>query len=342
MSNNYRIIYYDHLNEVANHWERIYDQSSLSYFCSLAWHRVVLAFLRKTLITKRINQLKYFTVSNAKEVEVVGFFYIRKQKKKRTIIFGHLLGPSDYYDFIYTSGTVLQNNDAFLQKILEDQQASGFRINHLKNGSPLYEAGSNKNRARLDPIKCVSIWLPEEYGSYLNLLSKNSKQNLRTAQNRLKRDNLTAEFILHSKKDKDKIDFGKLKALYYARNKNKLKASWKSRVYVKLDSLFMGYPDMFDFQETKDTDFNLGMLEINGRLASYFFGFKRNDIIEINRVTIVDEFKFYSPGILLFNQFIKQQLEQGLKVVDLTVGDEKYKYDLGGKTHEVFNITFEK
>lgn len=341
MSSNYQIIYYDHLNEVANHWERIYGHSSLSYFCSLAWHRVVLAFLRKALITKRINQLKYFTVSNPKEVVVVGFFYIRKQKKKRTVIFGHLLGPSDYYDFIYASGATLQNNGAILQKILDDQQASGFRVSHLKKGSPLFEAGSHINKARLDPVKCVSIPLPAEYDSYLNLLSKNSKQNLRTAQNRLKRDNLTAEFLLYGRKDLEKIDFRKLKTIYYARNKNKSKANWKSRVYVKLDSMLMGYPDMFDFGETKDTDFNLGTLEIDGRLAGYFFGFRRNDIIEINRVAIVDEFKFYSPGILLFNEFIKQQINYGLKVVDLTVGDEKYKYDLGGKTHDVFNIIFE-
>lgn len=73
-----------------------------------------------------------------------------------------------------------------------------------------------------------------------------------------------------------------------------------------------------------------------------FLDFAKKQSIEINRVAIVHEYKFYSPGILLFHEFIKNHISKGLRVVDLTVGDEKYKYDLGGKTHEVFNITFEK
>jgi CelD/BcsL family acetyltransferase involved in cellulose biosynthesis len=27
-----------------------------------------------------------------------------------------------------------------------------------------------------------------------------------------------------------------------------------------------------------------------------------------------------------------------LTSIDLTVGDEKYKYDLGGSTHEIYNL----
>ena len=82
----------------------------------------------------------------------------------------------------------------------------------------------------------------------------------------------------------------------------------------------------------------MGILNIEGQLAAYFFGFVRNHTIEINRVVINDEYKFYSPGIIMFHEYIKRAIPAGLNTIDLTVGDEKYKYDLGGQTHEIFNI----
>ena len=65
--------------------------------------------------------------------------------------------------------------------------------------------------------------------------------------------------------------------------------------------------------------------------------FKIEKNIEINRVVINDDFKFFSPGLLLFNEYIKKEIPQ-IEGIDLTVGDEKYKFDLGGKPHIIYNL----
>ena len=79
-----------------------------------------------------------------------------------------------------------------------------------------------------------------------------------------------------------------------------------------------------------------------GHLCAWF-----NYIVDISRKTILvisagtnDDFARYSPGILLMHEFIHHAIEEGLKVVDFTRGDERYKFVLGGKPHDNFDVEF--
>lgn len=338
---NFHIKYYDNLNQISDDWTRIYNQSTLSYFCSLDWHYVVLSFLKKTFLTKRLNKLKYFTVhdDNDSQVKLLGFFYLLNNRKEKVVNFAHLMGPSDYYDFVYADDFNMSKKATLIQQILKDQKASGLRVGNLKSNSKLFDIVNSIEGMHCKALKCVSIQLTDNYDNYLKQLTKNARQNLRTAQNRITKNSLDLTFSLYQKQDVHKIDFAKLKSIYKLRNKNKQQNySWKSKLYMKFDNLFGESVDMFDLKEVKNTEFTIGTLELDGKLAAYFFGFSRAGKIEINRVAIEDDFRFYSPGILLFNEFIKKGIEEKLKIVDLTVGDEKYKYDLGGTTHEIYNF----
>lgn len=338
---NIQIFYFSNLKGVIDDWTLLYDRSSLSYFCSPQWHKVVLAFLTNTFITNIIYKLTYFVVKDQNEtVLLIGFFFIRNKWNKKYLNFTHLVGPSDYYDLIYSDdfdGALIPN---VIEQILNDYKASGFCISNIKSDSKFLLAVSAMERIKFDKLNCVSIELPDSYDSYVSLLSKNARQNLRTAQNRLMKNNLNLKFTLFGNKDLHEINFPELKALYKQRNKGKYqKSNWKSKLYSNIDNLFRDGVDMFDLKELRETDFTLGKLEIDNELAAYFFGFTIVNRIEINRVVINDKFAFYSPGILLLNEFIKSMIGKNLRIVDLTVGDEKYKYDLGGNTHEIFNIS---
>lgn len=341
MGRNKIITYYNRLEQVSVDWQRIFNGSSLSYFCSPQWHSVVLSFLQKTFITKRINKIKYFAVRFDKdsEVSVVGFFYIHKRRGEKIIKFAHLLGPSDYYDFVCRDNVETTELIEIVQKIVQDHNASRFEASHIKEYSKLYKAVQEIDGAYCKSLDCVRIDLPLDYDTYLKMLSKSVRQNLRTAQNRADKNNITLTFLWFDKEDRQRIDFEHLKELYKERNKYKQQdLNWKSVLYKKLDNLFREVPDMFDLAEVKNTDYSLGILEMDGKTAAYFFGFEREKKIEINRVVINDEFKFYSPGMLLLNEYIKKGISENLKEVDLTVGDEKYKFDLGGITHQIFNV----
>ena len=323
-------------------WTLIFKTIVYSYFQSPLWHKIVLALLKQKHLTRKTHKLIYFqaTVNNGKADHVViGFFYIKKIFNKRTLLFSHLVGPSDYFDFISTAAVDAEFLNNTILQIATDHKCTELQFAHIKKKSLLFEAIALFDNFNYSSLKCVAISLENNYEQHLSKLSKNAKQNLRTANNRLTKSGLSKEIIFLSNKDANEIDFIVLKTIYLQRSIHKKQPiSVKSKIYKLVDHLFQKEKDLFDLQEIKETDFVLGVLKIEGKIAAYFFGLKNTDGIEINRVAIDEQFKYYSPGIILLDQLIKDSFAEGLKIIDLTVGDEKYKYDLGGQTHEIFNI----
>lgn len=336
------IKYYKKFQEVEKNWESIYSSSSLSYFCSPKWHEVVLSLLRKTRLTKRINQLHYFTVAStpSEENQLVGFFYVTNLFGKKKLRFGHLMNFSDYYDFIYPDHFNADLFPGIIQQIAADFKVKEIQFNHLNPESKLLAPLEKDNDYKMSKLECVAVHLKGDYESYLQTLSKSVRQNLRTARNRVTKKELNFDYQLLDKSNIDQIDFEVLKKMYSERNQHKNEEStyWKTKIIKFLDHGFAEEKDMFDIQNIKETDFSLGLLYLNSDLVAYFFGFREEGRIEINRVVINDEFRFYSPGLLLLNEYIKTEIPNGLKTFDLTLGDEKYKYDLGGETHFVYNL----
>ena len=76
-------------------------------------------------------------------------------------------------------------------------------------------------------------------------------------------------------------------------------------------------------------------LFIDGRLAAFMSGLlgSKNEYV-VPRLSIDDEFGFYSPGMLLVNEAIKYFIEKTkIRHLDLSQGDEPYKYKMGGTKH---------
>ena len=338
----FRLKYFSDFKDVAQKWREIFHQSTLSCFCAPAWHSVVLSLYNNTNLTKRINQLHYFTVNTASDdkVLVLGFFYIKKVLRKKILIFSHLMNFSDYYDFIYPEHFNADLFPGIIQKIAADFKVEEIQFNHLNPKSKLLALLEKDNDYKMSKLECVAVHLKGDYETYLQTLSKSVRQNLRTARNRVTKKELIFDYQLLTKINIDQIDFDLLKKMYSERNQHKNEEStyWKTKIIKFLDHGFAEEKDMFDIPKIKETDFSLGLLYLNSDLVAYFFGFREEGRIEINRVVINDEFRFYSPGLLLLNEYIKSEIPNGLKTFDLTLGDEKYKYDLGGETHFVYNF----
>lgn len=330
---------YFELNKIKfiNAWKENYHVPNISYFNSPQWHQVVLSYYRDTFLTKKINRLIYFEVNFEQNQKITGFFYVTKTLKGNVITFGHLLGPSDYYDVLYTSKVTLEQLQSVFLQIEQDFNAIGTKFNNIKSSSLTYKAIKDLTHVQLMSLDCVAINLPETYDLYFKSLSKSVRQNIRTAYNRASKNNVSFQLEVYTKKDSPQINWNHLKELYQQRNQfRKQKMYWKSAFYYQLDYLFGKQKDLFDYEATKKTDFTLAVLKVNEEVAAYFFGFQTHKNIEINRVVINDHFKFYSPGLILFNEYIQQNIHQ-LNVIDLTVGDEKYKFDLGGNKHLIFS-----
>ena len=56
-------------------------------------------------------------------------------------------------------------------------------------------------------------------------------------------------------------------------------------------------------------------------------------------VSTFQDFAFYSPGMLLINEAIKFFIEEtNIRNLDLSQGEEMYKYKMGGITHQTHNF----
>ena len=337
------LIFFNSIADIEHEWNQLFEVSSLSYFSSLAWHRVVLELLQSTFLTKRLYQIVYFKSNQTTEKsinKIIGFFFINKFSNKDTLYFTHLLGPSDYFDFIYDENIEIDFIKETLVQISKKYRIPKLTFSNIREDSKLFMALKGFLILQIESLKCVKINLPADYDSYLLGLSQNSKKNLRNSFNRLKTNELKINFSYQTNKNYDEIDFKNLKKIYNIRNSSKKKlVYWKSIIYQFLDSPFESPKDIFDLESIKSINFVLISLKLNDNLAAYFFGLKNELGIEFNKTAIIDNFKYYSPGIILLNNFIKDSITTNLKNIDLTVGDEKYKYDLGGKTHQIFNIT---
>ena len=59
----------------------------------------------------------------------------------------------------------------------------------------------------------------------------------------------------------------------------------------------------------------------------------------VPRLSICDDFSFFSPGMILINEVIKFFIESNqIHCLDLSQGNEKYKYQMGGINHLTFSF----
>ena len=165
-----------------------------------------------------------------------------------------------------------------------------------------------------------------DHRAYIASLSKNARQNLRTAYNRLQRDSHTAQLIVTSKftnrQLSEAIDlYSSRHALRYG-----IHDSWLRRFYLK----HLNYSTIA-LQNSPEALH--AILTIDSELAAFMMGYERNGRWIIPRLSVDDKWKFYSPGILLIDKVTEWlQVNRSNPELDLALGNEPYKYQMGAIT----------
>lgn len=220
----------------------------------------------------------------------------------------------------------------FLEQIKEDAQS----YQYLKKRFTL-----NKDYSRT----CVKLDidnLTEE--EYWNSLSKSVRQNIRTAINRCKKDNIQLKVKVD---DSDVVlqncvDMRE-KRVRIKHDKEGRSRSFLAKVKCKIISwLRFKFPLYLAMSE----DANAHFLSVyaNDWLCAFFQYGKdeRRCEIVVMSAGVEDEYTRYSPGLLGIYNYVLEQIREGYKIhtIDFTRGDEKYKYDVGGKSHFIHSIKF--
>lgn len=85
------------------------------------------------------------------------------------------------------------------------------------------------------------------------------------------------------------------------------------------------------------------VLYINNKMAAFCSGYLRGGRYVIPRLSINMDYKFYSPGILLLNELTKKAYNASeLQIIDLALGIEKYKIQMGANIINSYNYLIDR
>lgn len=250
-------------------------------------------------------------------------------------------GWSDYLNVVYDDCPTEVFKMLF-DYVTDKWHICNFCFEQLKEQTRFYQYVSTSFALRKDIVTtCVSLPIPEDNEKYKKLLSKNSRQNIRTARNRLNKDGLNIRFSFNDKPNLEICSRMRAKRVV-KKNEVKTFVDWlrlkKREILAKVEITF---PSYLPFYADKESLFMTAY--INNELAAFFnYAYdEHHSEILLMAVGTNEKFIRYSPGVLLIYEYVISQIEsKKIKTLDFTRGDEPYKYHLGGSEHLIHSVEF--
>lgn len=208
--------------------------------------------------------------------------------------------------------------------------------NKVLESSLLYSISKDLNVDN-KTINNVCISFGEDYSVYNKSLSKSTRQNLRTAYNRLDTDGRNIELKVLYGGDKS-LDYKPFLTLYCQRHSTRYNVQTN-----RLKKWFLLHLNFSTVNYIKNHNGLTIALYIDGKLASFMSGMlgRQNEYV-VPRLSINDEYGFYSPGMILINEAIKYFMSNtSVRHLDLSLGEEPYKYKMGGTVHYTHSFKLE-
>lgn len=245
------------------------------------------------------------------------------------------------FDIVYRKGLTEKRIDELLAHVLDALHLDSIEIVGLPENAQLYHsitrlAEMGELSVGISCSENVSISGAMGYEHYYQSLSKNNRQNLRTAYNRMNRDCVRMQFEVITGRPVPRNAHKELMEVYYNRH--------TLRYGVATSKIKRFYLLYFDFStkclQKHPQNFN-AVLYLNGEIAAFMSGLKDGDrdSVIIPRLSINDKYYKYSPGVVLINETMKYIIEDmDINVLDLSKGAEQYKLSMGGTIYPTYSL----
>lgn len=249
------------------------------------------------------------------------------------------------YDFVYVQEMTLEKMRHCLNFVLEKLQASKLSLYNVPEHSLLYQCVTQgEGLGKGYTITCqsndnVCIDTENDYELWHGKLSKSTRQNIRTAYNRMKTDEISLRFEYYRGEKLKRGLLDQLIALYCKRHEERYGVQTSS-----VKKLYLRYLDFSTVCLRSYRDNFCTAVYMNDQLAAFMSGMveKNETSVVIPRLSIEDSFSRYSPGVVLINETLRKLTEQtGIRCLDLSKGAEGYKLSMGGQLYHTHNIVIE-
>ena len=321
-------------------WRKLEKGVDMTYYQSYDWYQM----LNEYYVPEDTHNYSsvYAVLKKEDRIIMIAPFWIVKHtfkwvNKKGIYLLGHE-GWTDYVNFIYVDFDS-EGLTYLLNEVSRKFGLNLFRFVKMKRDAQSYnDIIVRKDVTQNWTATCVALILPSSADDYKKMLSKNSRQNIRTAYNRLKRDGIEIriEFddqhvnrdVCRDIREQRFIDkFQKMSKLRYYKNKLLYRLRFRFGDYLPFYSYGKGH----------------FLTLYHGEELCSFFYYLRDDLhqqILVQAAGVNMNYTKYSPGMLSLNAFINHLIEnKEINIIDFTIGDELYKFAVGGVEHFIGCLT---
>lgn len=336
----YTIEYYTTktIHSIKDIWLELEKGKDMTYFQSYDWNIFITHYqLNNNFYFENII---YVVKDSGIAVLIAPLFLIKRRYKlinRKACYFLGRNGWSDYLNFIYKEFDT-KSVDYLLDYICQKYCIHDFYFEQIKDNSEIYNYLVNRKAQILYRTNCVNLKLSNfTIPEYNNILSKNTRQNIRTAYNRIKKDGLKITINFND-------TFIEKSLCESIRNERVVKKNIENNILKILKNkirrlLSLPYPQYLPFYNSSNSKI-ISIYERDNLMAYFNYGIDSyHHTIVIMAVGTNEKYSRYSPGILLMHSYIEYLLtNKKYFILDFTRGNEKYKYSLGGKDHFIYNF----
>lgn len=314
------------VREIKSEWEQIYSLGYLSPFQSFEAQLIYQTHFYNYYRRWPLRAM-YVVARSEDNIMILPITVCALRRRVADYFYGSTV---DYFDVL------IGKKDTFLFNYVIQflsHKFLGYQIlfGRVHQNSILHELLSEEDIAIQE--KCVSISIGKEYEEYYHRLSAHQRQNIRTSYNRIAKENIHVELrqfphISHKLWHQCYRMYERRAMVHRGGHDSFFKAC---RIGLLIFSL--RWRNLVNLMIRKTASFYI--LFFNDIPVAFMAGFFSNDgaVYYVPRLSANDDWAFYSPGIILVNETAKMLINSEVSVIDLTAGDEKYKYLMGGITH---------
>lgn len=322
-------------------WCRLEKGNEMTVFQSYNWYKMI---VDNSIPIDTSYFESIFVVVRSKSdntAVLIAPLWIVKHKfnivNNKCIYFIDREGWSDYLNIIYD----VFNPKAFdflLKSLHNKYHVKSIMFEMLKESTRIYEYICQKLIVVYDePKPYVVLDVPNSSDSYYESLSKNTRQNIRTANNRLEKEGLCISYnFVDESTSRDKCVQIRQEMFLKKYEKVPLLRKIKYRLVNKFKYHYPKCNPIYDYADSK-----IMTAYVGDNLASFFcylLDESKRSVVVISAGTNPN-FAWFSPGILLMYNFVNHIIfEKKYGIIDFTRGDEKYKFSLGGASYNYHTV----
>ena len=236
-----------------------------------------------------------------------------------------------------------------------DRLGGTLELNRVPDGSPFLAAVPPERVVSDGTVTYVGIPVPPVWADYIPSLSANARQNVRKACRRMERDGVKYRLELYSPlcRPLPKGVWRKMMRTYCRRRVAKYRKgvfsdetkggpviqTLKYLHYITVKCLWFNVK--FDTVPLRRDPCSLHFVLWDGdRVMAYMSGFLSEDrsTYSVPRIAINADYAFYSPGCILVAETVRRLCGSGVRTLDLTRGDEPYKFKMGGEAYYTHDL----